>query len=220
MADRAEWIAERRRINELRMDSLFAPGYDDHWGRINLSHRTMLARLLDMCPSGPRILDAACGTGKYWPLLLEHGARIVGTDQSGGMLRQARAKHPEVPVVKAGLQELSFTAEFDGAICVDAMENVFPEHWPAVLARLKKAVNPGGSLYLTVELPEDDLAETYAAALAAGLPVVAGEYLNDGGYHYYPDPSQISDWISATGLLVADAITDDGYRHYLLSTPR
>jgi SAM-dependent methyltransferase len=126
LADRASWIAERRRINELRMDSLFAPGYDERWGDINSSHRTMLGRFLDLCRSGPRILDAACGTGKYWPLLLEGGASIVGVDQSGGMLQQARAKHPDVPVAKLGLQEISFAAEFDGAICVDAMENVFP----------------------------------------------------------------------------------------------
>jgi SAM-dependent methyltransferase len=135
LRDRAGWIAERRRINESRMDSLFAPDYDAHWGHINPAHRIMIMRFLDLCPPGPRVLDAACGTGKYWPLLLARGATVIGVDQSGGMLRRARAKYPDIPVTKIGLQEIAFTSEFDGAICVDAMENVFPEHWPVVLCR-------------------------------------------------------------------------------------
>ena len=34
---------------------------------------------------------------------------------------------------------------------IDAMENVTPEDWPPVLANLRRAVRPGGHLYLTVE---------------------------------------------------------------------
>jgi SAM-dependent methyltransferase len=216
LPDRTGWIAERRRINESRMDSLFAPDYDDHWGQINPVHRAMIMKLLDLCPPGPRVLDAACGTGKYWPLLLDRGASMTGVDQSGGMLRQASAKFPDIPVAKIGLQELTFDAEFDGAMCVDAMENVFPEHWPVVLSRLKQAIRPGGPLYLTVERPEEDLAETFAAALAEGLPVVSGEYLKNGGYHYYPDLSLVEGWIESAGLLLADKATGDGYHHFLL----
>ena len=38
------------------------------------------------------------------------------------MLAVSNAKYPEVATEKTGLQELAFTAEFDAAICVDAME--------------------------------------------------------------------------------------------------
>jgi hypothetical protein len=31
-------------------------------------------------------------------------------------------------------------------MCVDAMENVFPEDWPQVLANLRRALRPGGHL--------------------------------------------------------------------------
>jgi hypothetical protein len=54
-------------------------------------------------------------------MILQAGRQVVGVDQSGGMLTEARAKHPEVTVEKVGLQELTFVAEFDAAICVDAM---------------------------------------------------------------------------------------------------
>ena len=42
-------------------------------------------------------------------------------------------------------------AEFDAAICVDAMENVFPEDWPTASLELRRAVRDGGHLYPTVE---------------------------------------------------------------------
>jgi len=200
------------------MDTLFAPGYDNRWGGINPAHRSMIARFLGMCPASPRILDAACGTGKYWPLLLDAGADIVGVDQSGGMLSLARAKFPSVAVEKTGLQEMSFAAQFDGAICIDAMENVFPDDWPGVLANLNRAVRPGSPVYLTVELAEDDLAEVYASALAGGEPVVSGEYLKDGGYHFYPELPRVREWADASGMVRAVESTGDGYYHLLLRT--
>lgn len=202
------------------MDTLFAPVYDDNWGSITPSHRAMISRFLSLCPASPRVLDAACGTGKYWPLLRQAGARIVGVDQSGGMLRRASAKFPDVPVEKIGLQELNFAAEFDGAICVDAMENIFPEDWPGVLANLIRTVRPGGPVYLTVELPEDDLQDVYVSALAAGQPVVPGEYLKDAGYHFYPELSQVRDWAEKAGAAILTDLTADGYYSLLLSTLR
>ncbi|HUB41094.1 MAG TPA: class I SAM-dependent methyltransferase [Streptosporangiaceae bacterium] len=201
------------------MDTLFAPVYDANWGRINPSHRAMITRFLGLCPASPRVLDAACGTGKYWPMLQQAGAQIVGVDQSGGMLRQAGTKFPDVLVQRLGLQDLCFVAEFDGAICVDAMENVFPEDWPVVLANLIRAVRPGGPVYLTVELAEDDLEDVYASALAAGEPVVPGEYLKDGGYHYYPELSQVRDWADTAGAAIVADLTTDGYYSLLLRGP-
>src|SRR5262245_19649347 len=126
--ERSSWLKEKRRLAEERMDRLFAPTYDEQWGNYsNDSHRAMIEQFLTLCPPGCTILDAACGTGKYWPLILASGRSIHGIDQSWQMLLKAQAKFPDVPVTKLGLQEMSFAAEFDGAICMDAMEFVFPE---------------------------------------------------------------------------------------------
>jgi hypothetical protein len=54
------------------------------------------------------------------------------------MLDVAVVKHPSVSVRRLPLQELMtvtlWSAHFDGLTCLDAMENVGPEHWPAVIA--------------------------------------------------------------------------------------
>jgi SAM-dependent methyltransferase len=161
--------------------------YDAHWGATTAPlHRHMVERFLDLCPAPARILDAACGTGKYWPLLLGRARTVVGIDQSWGMLQRARAKFPAVPIRKLGLQELAEVDAFEGIACIDAMELVCAEDWPRVLANFHRALIPGGVLYLTVELPQPDLADVFRAAVDAGLPVIAGEYVKGGGYHYSP----------------------------------
>src|SRR5579884_1957720 len=114
MADRTAWINERRRVAEERMDRLWAPIYDHQWGGyINPTHRRMVERVLALAPGSPRVLDAACGTGKYWPLLLDAGARVSGIDMSAGMLRRAAEKFPTVTTRKLGLQELDAVGAFD-----------------------------------------------------------------------------------------------------------
>ena len=71
MLKRAEWLKEKRRMTEIRYDTMFARDYDEHWSHINPSHRAFLLDFLAYLPSDGMILDAACGTGKYWPIILE-----------------------------------------------------------------------------------------------------------------------------------------------------
>ena len=88
--ERSEWLKERRRVGEERYDTLFAPIYDENWGAwIGPTHQECIQRFLSLCPPQGAILDAACGTGKYWPLILASGRRVWGTDQSEGMLARA-----------------------------------------------------------------------------------------------------------------------------------
>ena len=57
-----------------------------------------------------------------------------------------------VPTDQHDLQDLPYRDEFEGVLCVDAMEFIPPEEWPPVLERFHQALRPGGWLYLTVEL--------------------------------------------------------------------
>jgi SAM-dependent methyltransferase len=127
---------------------MHAPTYDAYWGVTILpTHERFFKRFLELCPSQALILDAACGTGKYWPMILESRRKIFGIDQSQAMLDIACAKHPQVPIEKMGLQEMPFHEAFDAACCMDAMEFVFPEDWPQVLSNLHHTIKPGGYLY-------------------------------------------------------------------------
>ena len=218
--ERQAWLRERRQTAEERHDAIHAFTYDDQYGEIGPTHRRFVADLLERCPPGGTVLDAACGTGKYFAMVLDSGRRVVGTDQSTGMLARARARFPAVPLERVGLQELAFDAEFDAVMCIDAMENIPPEDWPRVAANLRRAVGPGGQVYLTVEqVIEAELERVFAEATARDLPVVRGEMVGEG-YHYYPSREQVGGWLEEAGLAVAaEAVSDEGdgygYLHLL-----
>jgi SAM-dependent methyltransferase len=221
--DRAKWLRERRAavVDDYDRD---AAHYDDD-PYATATHGAFVDRLVTTAPSGGLILDAPCGTGQYFARIREAGRRVVGIDQSAGMLRQAEARRLAERLEQVGLQEMTFRAEFDGAITVDAMEHVPPEDWPTVLQKLVEAIRPGAYLYLTVEESEDAaIDKAMASASERGDPAVRGEVIDGetGGYHYYPGREQVMDWLTVQRLeIVADA-TDEldgwGYWHLFLRT--
>lgn len=222
--DRRAWLDEQRRKAEQRYDRLFSPTYDDDDGPMSPMHRRFVEQLIESVPPGGTILDAPCGTGRYFGLVLEAGRTVVGVDQSAGMLAKAQAKHPDVVVEHCGLQELEFDRAFDAVMCVDAMEYVFPEDWPLVLANFGRALRPGGHVYLTIEkIDPSEIATVFEEGKADGLPVVHGENLRrGGGYHFYPRPDQVEGWLAGAGLEVVDEGVSHGsnyaYHHVLART--
>ena len=223
--DRQTWLDERRAATIAEYDAE-ASRYERDEYPVD-TQRRFVARLLESCPPDGIVLDAPCGTGRYFPIVAAAARRVAGIDQSAGMLAEAEAKGIAVSLGHVGLQELSFDGAFDAVITIDAMENVSPEDWPPVLANLHRALRPGGHLYLTVEEVDDVVVEeAYASLSARGLPVVRGEVVEGdvAGYHFYPAREQVLAWIAAEGL---EVITEEsehvrdawGYRHLLLRSP-
>jgi SAM-dependent methyltransferase len=214
-ADRRAFVAERRAASVHRFDTIHSQHYDEHWAAISPSHAAFVARLAGLVRPGGAVLDAACGTGKYWPALLAAGLSVTGVDQSAGMLAQARGKHPDVPSRVLPLQDLaSLEDSFDGLICVDAMECVAPEDWPVVLAGFSAVLLPDAPAYVTVELPDGPLPPPTDPRQ---LP---GELTEGGGYHYYPPKDLVRGWLTEAGFVIADEADADQYWHLLLTAAR
>lgn len=224
-SDRASWLLELRRENVGQEDAL-SPVYDTHWGDIGDVHRAFVERFCSRLPAGGRVLDAACGTGKYLGMVLERGLEVLGVDHAPAALEIARAKHPDVTTEVHDLQELPYEDAFDGVMCVDAMEFIPPEDWPIVLGRFHRALRPGGQLYLTVELhPADEVRAATEAARVAGLPVVEGEVIwhdPEPYYHHYPALADVRAWMAQAGFSILDETEgpwDEGYAyHHVLAT--
>ena len=217
--DRAAWLRERRDAVRADYDA-DAATYDDA-PYPTTSHTAFIDRLVATCPPNGLVLDAPCGTGQYFARIRDAGRRVVGIDQSAGMLAQARRRGLAERLEQIGLQEMSFDAEFDGAMTVDAMENVPPEDWPLVIGNLRRAVKPGAHLYLTVEeISDADIDAAWAENLERGLPAVRGDVVegDTSGYHYYPGLEPVREWVTAEGLEVLDEATDqeDGWAYWHL----
>jgi SAM-dependent methyltransferase len=243
--ERAEWLKKMRAQAEALYDHL-APAYWVTFGvQPNTTHHEFVGKLVGRLPPGSCILDAGCGAGRYDGLLLEGGNTVLGVDQAGSMLRRARDFFPEqgfprLRYEKRGLQEMDFEGQFDGAACIEAMEHVAPEDWPGILASLRRALKPGGLLYLALDVADwEDVGRCYEHARAEGLPVVYGEVVDEleeafaevaakGGadipiersdravYHFYPSDEQVRAWLEAAGLVLEEEGRGDGYRHLLL----
>lgn len=209
-AQRRTFLDHRRAVSRRRFDRLHAPVYDKRWGAyINPTHADFVDDLARRLGAGARVLDAACGTGKYWPRLLEAGLKVTGADQSAGMLEVARAKGLPIVIVRVALQDIGdVSGRFDGLLCVDAMENVGPEDWPLVLNGFRGVLKPGAFAYLSVELPDGELPEP------VGL-LVPGEVLEDEAYHFYPMREQVLAWLEGSGFAVVREAEGDGYWHLL-----
>ena len=223
--DRQAWLDQRRAAILASYDRE-APAYDDH-DYPTQAQQDWLARLLRACPLAAKILDAPCGTGRYFSMAAAAGHRVVGADQSAAMLAQARARGIAVALDLVRLQELPYAGEFDAVLTIDAMENVPPEDWPLVLANLHRAARPGGLLYLTVEEADEPvIEEAFTTLTRRGLPAVRGEVIDGdvAGYHYYPGRDRVTGWLNKAGLQILDEGFNQedgwGYRHFLLQSAR
>ncbi len=243
--ERTEWLKKMRAQAEGLYDHL-APGYWVTFGFYpNGMHCEFVDKFLGRLGQRSHILDAGCGAGRYDGMLVEAGHSVLGIDQSSKMLAKAREHFPEeqfpgLRYAKLGLQEINSQAEFDGLICVDALEHVCPEDWPGIVARFQEALRPEGPLYFTVEVPDwGEVNEAYQRAKAMGLPVVFGEvvYAVDAGYaqadvldwqalpaeqvdasvyHYHPRLEQVRAWLDGEGLAIEEEGFGDGYAHFLV----
>lgn len=107
-----------------------------------------VARAVAACDigAGDRVLDLACGTGKFARLLDASGAVVVGADPVDGMVRQFRSVMPQSPLVEATAEHLPFApGSFDAITVAQAF------HWfdgDAALAEIHRVLKPGRALAL------------------------------------------------------------------------
>jgi len=101
-------------------------------------------------PSGARVLDAGCGTGRVTELLLERfpTATVVGLDGSTAMLEQAHERlsrfGDRVDLVQADLR-VRLPIETVDAVVSTATFHWVPDH-DALFAELARVLRPGGQL--------------------------------------------------------------------------
>jgi malonyl-CoA O-methyltransferase len=107
---------------------------------MEIEHRAVL----DLLPpvAGRRVLDLACGSGRYLRVLAELGAsKAIGCDASPEMLRRTRDSGR--PVVQGDLRRLPFVdAAFDVVVCGLAVGDV--ADLPTVVAEMARVLAPAG----------------------------------------------------------------------------
>jgi SAM-dependent methyltransferase len=110
-------------------------------------------------PSGRRILDVGCGTGRHSIGLAKLGFQITGIDISSGMLAEARKSAAEAGVdvhwIQADVKKMKFDEDFDAAIClcegafglIGTSEDILT-HEVSILKAIQLSLKPSAKLIL------------------------------------------------------------------------
>jgi len=156
--------------------------------------------ILDALPIG-RVLDAACGTGRYTRRLAERGHAVVAVDSSAEMLAIARQAAPKADCRVGALEALPLEdACVDAAVCALALTHV--ADLGPVMAEFARVLRPGGHLVIS---------NMHAATMLFGsIPRV----LTDDGR-----PARIATWRHETGDYFR-AATKSGLRASAGEEPR
>ena len=85
--------------------------------------KRLVRRALKVAGEPGVILDVACGVGRFWPVLIEHGNRVIlAADPSQSMLDHAKTHHP-APVL-ARIQMFK-SSVFSIGLSENAVDSIF-----------------------------------------------------------------------------------------------
>lgn len=116
----------------------------DEWAAaLPYDHSPFLDSFLDLLPSGARVLEMGCGDGREAARMIERGFAVDTSDGTPTMARLASERLGfEVPVRR--FEELEAVEAFDGVWCQASLLHVPEPDLPDVLARIHRALKPGG----------------------------------------------------------------------------
>ena len=136
---------------------------------------TRLVAFLELLPPGGSILELGCGAGNHSAEMLARGFAVRATDGSPEMaaIAAGRLNHP----VEAMLfDELDEVAAYHGVWASACLLHVPREELAGILARIHRALKPGGLFYASYKVGESDGRDSL------------------GRYYNYPS----AEWLEAT----------------------
>ena len=132
------FIARGLKFQSLDHFDLIAPFYERVIKRVNL---TPLLSLLQLDPTN-RLLDVGGGTGRVSGMMTEQTGKVILTDVSCGMVREAATKDGLRPLC-AHAERLPFPdAAFDRILMVDAFHHLRDQQ--AAAGEVIRVLRPGG----------------------------------------------------------------------------
>jgi len=136
---------------------------------------------------GDTVLECACGTGTITAAIAPACARVVATDYSEGMLKQARkklARHPNVVVEQADITHLRYADDsFDVVVAANVI-HLLPEPGDA-LKELKRVTRPGGTIIVPTYVIPKKRAHTIFLKLISRCGIHFQEHFDPASYRAF-----------------------------------
>ena len=112
-----------------------------------------LLRILSVRP-GEQVLDVGCGQGYFARELAKLGAKVLGVDVAGELVKLAAQKagpNEKYLVLSAEIMAVLLGGRFDAAICVLALQNI--KNFQAAILEMSRVLKPGGRCVLVLNHP-------------------------------------------------------------------
>lgn len=162
------------------LNRLLTLGLDQRWRRA----------ALDAAAVGPgdRVVDVACGTGDLAALAAARGARVLGVDFSGEMLRAARRRLGHLAWVRGDAEALPLPDGFASVVTSGFALRNFASLERA-LAEMARVLRPGGRLALVeVDRPEAAwISAAHSLYFDRLVPRIGGWLSDRDAYRYLPE---------------------------------
>lgn len=101
---------------------------------------------LKQLPSGCKLLDLGCGSGRDSAYFSSLGFAVTALDGSTELCKLAKENYG-IDALCIRFEELSFGGEFDGIWACASLLHVRKAHMPEILGKVSAALKPGGILY-------------------------------------------------------------------------
>lgn len=105
--------------------------------------------------TGKKVLDAACGPGKYAEILLSQGAQVTGFDLSPKMVALAQQRNGDQGHFYEHNLAMPLTSleneSFDIVLCALALH--YLEDWTATVQEFHRVLKPKGTVVISIEHP-------------------------------------------------------------------
>jgi SAM-dependent methyltransferase len=113
--------------------------------------------------------DVGCGSGREVAWLAANGFPAIGYDPSDGLLKEARARYPQLEFHAAALPELTGIAAdtFDNVLCETVVMHLGHDAIAPSVRRLLTILKPGGTLYLSWRVSLSDQRDQHGRLYAA-----------------------------------------------------
>lgn len=135
----------------------------EYWNKVarekEFTHPINTALLQTHLPFNSRILDYGCGYGRVCQLLADSGyGNVLGVDSSSAMIERGRELHPELALEVLPASGLLYPQHSFDAVVLFSVLTCIPTDagQQTLLKNLKKILRPGGFIYISDLVLQDD----------------------------------------------------------------
>ena len=142
-------------LDTIRIYDEQARGFAREWEESQSSPDDLHAVVHQYFRKGPTV-DVGCGSGRDTSWLADNGFDVLGVDASGGLLAEARRRHPGVRFEIDTLPELKcvHSGAFTNVLCETVIMHLGTQAVPDAVSRLVALLVPQGVLYLSWRVTE------------------------------------------------------------------